>query len=370
MAEERAGNSERGAEAAADRSAAVPPTFIHKTFVVFAVGAIFVLVGTLLWHASHVLLLVFAGTLVAILLQDAGRQMRRWLPFSPTVSIVTVLILGLVALFAGGWLLAPKIGEQVMQLLQDLPDALQRLRNYLQSNPLLRHLVRWLPQPEQLATSAPSVAAQAGSLFSGALGGLANVIIIFFVSVYLALQPGPYIKGIIKLLPQHRRERGKEVLRELDDTLTYWLRGKLLSMLVIGVTTGVGLYLLGVPLALALGVVAGLLDFIPYLGPLLAAIPAVLIAFSQGVSAAFYVVLLFIGLQMLEGYLLLPLVERRTVSLPPALNITMQILLGLPFGLIGVALATPLTAVLIVLVEMLYVQDVLGDRVTLPTERK
>lgn len=344
--------------------------FVHKTFIVFGIGAIFLVAGVLLWHATQVLLLVFAGVLVAILLRDAGTQLRRLLPVSQMISTALALVLVLVVLTVGGWLLAPHIGEQVMQLLRDLPAALQRLRDYLQNSPVLQYVGRWLPDPEQLAKAIPSVAAQAGTLFSGVLGGLVNFVIIFFVSVYFALQPGPYVNGIIKLLPQHRRQRGKEVLQELDETMTYWLRGKLVSMLVVGVTTGVGLYLIGVPLALALGLVAGLLDFIPYIGPILAAVPAVLIAFSQGPVEAFYVVLLFIGIQMMEGYLLLPLVERRSVSLPPALNITMQILLAVPFGLFGIAMAAPLTAMLIVLVEMLYVQDVLGDSVTLPTERK
>ncbi|WP_420473766.1 AI-2E family transporter [Noviherbaspirillum sp. ST9] len=152
--------------------------------------------------------------------------------------------------------------------------------------------------------------------------------------------------------------------------MSLWLRGKLLSMTVVGAATAIGLTILGVPLALALGLVAGLLDFIPYIGPVLAAIPALLIAFSQGPMLALYVILLFIVLQLLEGYLLLPLIERKTVSMPPALTITMQVLMGLAFGLAGIALATPLTAVVAVLVAMLYVEDVLDDRVNLPAEKE
>ncbi len=346
------------------------PHYVRKTLVVFGIGSLFLAAGALLWHASQVLLLVFAGVLVAILLQDAGRQLRRWLPLSEKASMVLVLLLAFSALLAGAWLLAPSVSDEAAQLWDKIPPALQRLRRYLESNPVASRLLQRLPETRELVSQAPDVAAQAGSVFSGVLGALANFVVIFFVSVYLALQPGPYVRGIVRLVPPPRRPRAREVLRELDETLTYWLRGKLLSMLAIGITTGVGLYLIGVPLALALGVLAGLLDFIPYIGPILAAIPALLIAFPQGLNEALYVVLLFIALQMLEGYLLLPLVERRTVALPPALNITMQILLGLPFGLLGVALATPLTAVLVVLVEMLYVQDTLDDNVKLPTQRE
>jgi predicted PurR-regulated permease PerM len=137
-------------------------------------------------------------------------------------------------------------------------------------------------------------------------------------------------------------------------------------MLIIAVATSLGLALLGVPLALVLGIIAGLLDFIPYIGPIMAGVPAVMLALSDSPTQALYVVLLFVGLQILEGYVVLPLIERRTVSLPPALTISMQVLLGSLFGLSGIALATPLAAVVTVLVAMLYVQDVLGDPVSTP----
>lgn len=151
-------------------------------------------------------------------------------------------------------------------------------------------------------------------------------------------------------------------MSEIGRTLGQWLMGKLLSMLIVGVLTATGLALLQVPLALLLGIVAGLLDFIPYVGPIMAGVPAVLIAFSEGPQLALYVLLLFAALQLAEGYLLLPLIERRTVALPPALTIGAQVLLGALFGFAGVALATPITAVLTVAIAMLYVEDVLGDR--------
>jgi predicted PurR-regulated permease PerM len=141
-------------------------------------------------------------------------------------------------------------------------------------------------------------------------------------------------------------------------------------MVLVGILSATGLALLGVPLALILGIIAGLLDFIPYLGPLMAGVPAVLIAFSDSPTQALYVVVLFGLIQLFEGYLMEPLIENKTVCLPPALTIVMQVLFGTLFGLAGVALATPMTAVLAVVVTMLYVQDVLGDRVKTPSEQK
>jgi predicted PurR-regulated permease PerM len=133
-------------------------------------------------------------------------------------------------------------------------------------------------------------------------------------------------------------------------------------MLIVSVATSVGLTLLGVPLALILGIIAGLLDFIPYVGPILAGVPAVLLALTISPDMAVYTLLLFVGIQLVEGYILQPLIEARAVDLAPAMVIVMQLVFGTLFGFAGVALATPLAAGLAVLVEMLYIEDVLGDR--------
>lgn len=346
------------------------PSFVRKVLIVYGIGAVFIFLLALLWYAATVVLLAFSGILVAVLLHDASGILEKHLPLSRAPALALVLLLAFGLLGLTGWFMAPQVVVQINQLVADLPAALQRLRDYLASNPPLQEIVHMLPPPEEVFKDASSLMMRAGSVFSGLLGVLGNIFIIFFVAIYLAYQPSAYMKGILKLVPPERRGRGRTVLRELGETLSLWLRGKLLSMAVIGVTTAIGLSILGVPLALALGIVAGLLDFIPYIGPILAAIPAVLIAFSQEPMLAFYVILLFVALQVLEGYLLLPLVERKTVSMPPALTITMQILMGLAFGLAGVALATPLTAVLAVLIAMLYVEDVLDDQVKLPTDKE
>lgn len=346
------------------------PGFIRRVLIIYGVGAIFLLMCVLLWFAASALLLVFSSILVAVLLHDGCAVLERHLPVSRGVSLGLVLLLGLGVFALMVWLLAPQIAVQVNQLVSDMPAALQRVRDYLQSHPPLQEIVRTLPPPEQILKDASSMLTRAGTVFSGVLGVLGNILIVLFVAIYLAYRPRTYTDGVLKLLPLQRRARGSEVLQELGDTLSLWLRGKLLSMAVVGAATAIGLTLLGVPLALALGLVAGLLDFIPYIGPILAAIPAVLIAFSQGPSLALYVVLLFVALQLLEGYLLLPLVERKTVSMPPALTITMQVLMGVAFGLAGIALATPLTAVVAVLIAMLYVEDVLDDRVQLPADKE
>lgn len=343
-------------------------SFLRQVFSVYAIGALFLAMAAVVWFGGDVLLLLFACVLLAVLLYMASVKLQQRLPVSRGVALGIVVIASCAVIAAGGWLMAPQISEQSGTLAEALPAALDKIRDMLNDMTLLRSLGGSMPSNEDLLKQMSSVLPRAGLFFSGMLGVVGNIAIILFVGIYFAAQPRIYIEGIITLVPKSRRRRTREVLDEMYATLSQWLAGKLLSMLVVGITSTAGLMLLDVPLAIVLGILAGLLDFIPYVGPIMAGVPAVLVAFSESPTTALYVVLLFVFIQTAEGYLLLPLVERRTVSLPPALTIMMQALLGVMWGFAGVALATPVAAVIAVLVSMLYVQDMLGDAVKTPSE--
>ncbi|MCB8988775.1 MAG: AI-2E family transporter [Ardenticatenaceae bacterium] len=198
-------------------------------------------------------------------------------------------------------------------------------------------------------------------VFSRTFGLFLNAVVILFIGLYLAFEPDKYVNGFIKLLPQASRRRAGVVLDEVAYTLRWWLVGRFASMTVIGVLSVIGLLLLGIPLAFILGVVAGLLTFIPIIGPALALIPATLVAFTVSPQKALYVFLLYMGIQVLESYFITPIIQRKAVALPPVLLIMSQVVLGLFLGLTGIAVAAPFAALLLVLTKMLYVQDVLGD---------
>lgn len=210
----------------------------------------------------------------------------------------------------------------------------------------------------------PDVLAKATGVVSNTLGALANVLIVLVFGIYLAADPEVYLGGLARLFPKGRRARVREVLLAVGSTLRWWLIGKFLSMVVIGVLTAIGLWLLGVPMAVTLALIAALLTFIPNIGPILAVVPAALLALLQSPMQVVYVCLLYFGIQTFESYLLTPLVQRRTVSLPPGLTIFAQVLAAVLLGGLALALATPMAAALVVLVRMLYLEDVLGDRET------
>ncbi len=145
-------------------------------------------------------------------------------------------------------------------------------------------------------------------------------------------------------------------------TLRWWLFGTLLKMIAVGLLTFVGLWALDVPLAMLLAIIAGLLDFVPYIGPIVAALPAILIGFTGGLELAFWVAVVYLIVQQLESLVISPVIYHRTVYMPPALTILAEVILLAMAGAIGLILATPLMALTIVLVKMLYVEQVLGDR--------
>jgi predicted PurR-regulated permease PerM len=318
----------------------------------------------LLWAASDVLLLVFAGVLVGIFLATLADGLQRVTRIRYGAALALVLLLLLATLGAGAWLLAGNVATEVQQLVERLPQSLGELRQRLQAYAWGRLLLQALSGLD--AASGERVLTGVTGAFTrslgATLGGLVNLIVVAFVAIYVAYDPALYRRGLIHLVPLHRRERARQVVRAMGQALRWWLVGQAIIMVTIGTITGVGLALLGVPLALTLGILAGLLEFIPYLGPVLAFIPAALLAATEGWWLLLYVVIFYLVVQQVESQLLTPLVLHRTVHLPPALTIVAQIVGSLVFGLLGLLLATPLLACILVLVRMLYVEDALGDR--------
>lgn len=333
-----------------------------RVTIINGLAILFIALAAAIVLAADALLLVFACILCAILLYKLSEIMARRLHMKRKWAL-SIVVLGLAAIIGlGSWAMAPQISEQSSKLAKEIPAAVERLQAAVQQHPLLKRVASELPPPEQIVKQMGNMVPNAGLFFGGVLGTIGNVIIIIFVGIYFAASPQLYTNGAIRLVPQSKRPRAREVQQELGQTLASWLLGKAASMLIVGIATSIGLSMLGVPLALILGIIAGLLDFIPYLGPIMAGIPAVLLALSISPELALYTVLLFTGIQLVEGYVLQPLIEARAVDLPPALVVVMQLVFGTLFGFAGVALATPLAAGLAVLVKMLYIEDVLGDR--------
>lgn len=203
---------------------------------------------------------------------------------------------------------------------------------------------------------------QVTGLFGATLGALSAGLLVMFVAIFIAADPGLYRRGLIRLVPIQKRNRAKEILNELGVKLRWWFIGQLFSMAVVGVSTAIGLWLLGIPFFLTLAVLASVLTFIPNFGPIISAVPAVLLSLSGGPLSALYVILLYMGVQAVESNLLTPLVQQSNVRLPPVLAVGTQVLMGVLVGLPGLITAAPLAIAGKILVRRLYIEDTLGDR--------
>lgn len=342
---------------AVDLRALAARTLIQSCVMASVVAACLVLV-----FGADVWFVVFAGILYAIILN----RMASWITREtglPETAAVTVSITGPLMLFVlAAWLLAPDVAEQASELAKRLPEATRQLRDdAMEYGWVVKLMAQFETLQEALPSNSRMMTFATGALGS-TVGALGNILLAFVVGVFLAISPRTYVNGLMRLVPLNRRDRARDVLGETESTLAAWLTAKLISMAAIGVLTLIGLWVIGIDLALVLALIAALLSFIPNVGPVLAVVPAVLIALVGGPDDVLYVVALYVGVQAVESYVLTPYLQQKMVDLPPALTVGSQVLLGVLAGALGVILATPLTAAAMVMTRMWYVEDLLGDR--------
>jgi predicted PurR-regulated permease PerM len=350
-----------------------PPStysFVRRTLIVGAVTIGIVLILAFFWYAGYVLLLIFAAVLVGVFLRSLSNWVRRYTGLSAGWSLAAVVLALLVIFGLSAWLFGASIADQATQMVERLPRGIEQVRQRIQQIPWGQQLLQQLPRANQAASGGGSLVSAFSGFFTTTLNGLVNFIIVLIVGLYFAATPGVYTTGLVRLVPPRKRGRAREVLHTVGYTLRWWLIGRITVMAVNGALTGLALWLLGIPLAFGLGLLTGILNFVPNIGPILAGIPAVLLALLEGPTKALYVIGLYIIIQNLEGFVLTPLVQQRTVSLPPAVIILSQVLLGVLVGTLGVLLATPLAATVLVLVQMLYLEDTLGESVDVPGEHE
>lgn len=348
--------------------------------VVLLVVAVYLLLQ-LIWVAQTILLLTFLGILFGLVLAVPVDWLeQRRVPRALGTAIIT---LGLAGMLTGlGFLVAPRIASQMGQVQDQLPEAIGQVREWFERRQgsveqLLGDTLTGAQSAEPVAGDAPGGNLLSGlsgsrffSLFSSTIAIAGGVLLLLFITVYVAADPRLYYDGLIMLVPRGYRRRTREVLHEVGIQLRRWMVTQGIAMLVIGGVTTVVLLLLGVRAALALGIIAGLLEFIPVVGPILSAVPAVGMAFLDSPPKALWVVVAYIGIQQVEGNLLIPLLMKGRIDLPPVVTLLAQAVMALAFGFVGLVVAVPLVATVMVATRVLYVRDVVGEEVSLPGDKK
>lgn len=320
----------------------------------------------IVWQLRSVLLMLFGAVVIAAILRAVAAPICRLtkLPNGLGVALAALLIVGTIA--AAMWLMGSQITLQTQTLTERLPESIDKVKSWLAGFGLGKELRNW----ESAVSSGTGILSTVSHLMTSFANALANVLIVIFGGIYLAAEPNFYRAGMIKLVPPAQRPQVSEAVLESERALRLWLKGQLIAMVVIGVMTGVGLWLIGVPSPLVLGLLAGLLEFIPFAGPILSAIPGILIALTQSTDLALWAVGVYIFVQHSEAYLVQPLIQQYAVELPAVLLLFSLLAFGVLFGTIGVVLAAPLAVVTYVLVKRLYVIDTLDTPTPIPGEGK
>jgi predicted PurR-regulated permease PerM len=303
----------------------------------------------LAWMAADALLLIFAGLLFAALLDACTRGLSMMLPIRRgwNLAIVSIAIAIAIAglLFWSGFSIAQQIND-LMQALNQQLHALEQGMTELGVTPSsasssgssLGHLGQLLfPNPSQLF-------GEARNAFTLAVGGIGEAVIIVLIGIFVAADPAAYRRGIVELIPARRRSAAALILDETALYLRRWLIGQLAAMLILAVLTSIMLAVTGVPNSLLLGIQAGLFNFIPYLGAIIAAGPILLITLPLGTTTLLMVLGLYTVVHVGVGYAIMPLIQKQAVHLPPAWTLASLVLFGVLFGVASVALATPIVA--------------------------
>ena len=336
-----------------------------------------------LFFIRDALLMAFGGIIFAVIINGFARIIRRFIPISRGWSIATVGVIFLIVITSFGFLFGSQIVEQFGQLTEKLPQQISQLRETISEWPLGDELMNNDNEQEvngeaveqdetndeengagdDLPDDAGGMAFKAGITI---LDVLTTFGLILIIGIYFVIDPETYRKGIGLFFTKKRAKRITEALDTRGNALWSWLSGQFIVMAFVGIVVTIGLMIVGVPLALLLGIIAGLSEFIPILGPWIGAVPGILLALSVDAQTALYTAILYVVIQQVESNILTPLIQQKMVHIPPAVVILSIVAFGLLFGIAGIILATPLAVIAMVLVGMFYVEDVLGKEITIP----
>jgi predicted PurR-regulated permease PerM len=314
-----------------------------------AVGA-----ALLLWQLSDLLLLVFACGLVAMMIYGFADVLRRRLRLPFVVAFLAAVIGPLAFVTAAFGLFGAAMAQQFEILIAALPGALEGVQRWLGTSEWGRGVLAEVPM---LRPSAGTIVEAAQSVLSNVGTVLSMVAIILVGGIYFAAQPRLYQRSILALVPPPARLTWARTFLAVTRSLHAWLRAQGVGMAFVGVATGIGLSVVGIPGAPAIGLVAGLCEFVPYLGTFVVAIPTILIGFSQGMETGIWTVVVLVAAQQIQGNLVSPMAQSRLADLPPALTIFSLIAFGLLMGPLGVILAVPLTVVGVALLKELVIAE-------------
>lgn len=344
------GNGDEEARAGPPRRAG--PTDITDPLMRQEARRAFVWIGmagflALLVFLSNPLMIIFGGVVFAALIDGGARLLGRVLPFSRGWRVMIVLLLTVVFLLWTAQFAGSQISEQAAALPSTIEAQGYRALQWLAERGFKVKLENFQDFAQQALGGVGQLTAAVGGL----IGGLTSLFLIVVLGIYFALEPALYRRGVSWMLPRSEREYFRGTVEKMAYSLRRLLFGRVVGMVVEGVATWIMLQVYGVPMAALLGLITGLLAFLPNIGAPISGLIMVLVGFSGGVEMGIYTIIVYFVVQTVDGYVIVPMIARKTVDLAPALVLAAQLIMGVLFGILGLALADPLVAMIKVWLE-------------------
>jgi predicted PurR-regulated permease PerM len=341
---------------------------MHKSYVEFLKRALIVVavavIPFLIWYLFGVVLIVFGAIILAMLVRLGAQPFMRWLSLPESVALAISGLLIIVIIGGAGYLFGTRMADELQDVLHRVTSASGDIQDSLQGSQFGRFLLNHVTGSNVSVTDVLSGLLKISSTL------LEAVVIMVISGAYLAAQPRLYRDGLIWLFPPRAHARAAEIIDGIGEALRLWLVGQLIEMILIGVLATLAVWIIGVPSPLALGLIAGVGEFIPYLGPLIAAIPAVLVALTKSPEATLWTALAYLIIHQIEGNLVAPLIQRRMVTIPPAVMLLGIVSITYLFGTAAIVFAAPIVVVIFAAVSLLYVRDTLGEKTALTRKLK
>ncbi|TPG22543.1 AI-2E family transporter [Sphingomonas koreensis] len=332
--------------------------FIRRIVIIIAIAGV-------LWallRAGDILILAFGSSLGAIAIHAIaeGYEKRLRLPEKAALGAGIVTALGIVGFLF--WLFGVQFAPQINLLVAQLPHLLDQLAAWLSHSPVGAKLVSAV----QSAYSGSRAAQDVSGIAQGAGTLLLNVLLLIVGAVFFAANPEIYRRGLLMLVPQPRRPAFADAFDDVSDTLRLWLRTQLILMTTMGVLVGLGLWIAGVPSSAALGLLAGLSEFIPYIGPTAAMLPAIGLGATVSTHAVIGTLITYAAVRMIQTNFITPFVQHRVIEIPPAVTLFSIIAIGMVFGLYALFFSAAMLVVIFTLIRTLYLREVLGEDIGAP----
>jgi predicted PurR-regulated permease PerM len=331
--------------------------FAQKVWTSAFIFAFVVVVLLLLKATFNVVLLVFAGALIAVFFRGLSDLIARKTKWKGGITLLISVVGSIVFIGLLFWLMGAKLQTQINELSDTLTETIQNAKQQLNKSTLGQKIVEKISSPGSQKRGQSIIQ----TFFKSSFGVLGDIYVVLFIGLFFTVSPGVYKKGIISLVPEGSKGVATDILEKLNINLKKWLKGKLFAMLVVFVLTAIGLVIMGMPMWLVLALIAGILNFIPNFGPLIAMIPAVLLGLMQSPATAIWVAGLYIVVQVAESNFITPMVQQRLISIPPALIIIAQLFIAPLTSFWGLLLATPLMLTIMILVKELYIKKQNGS---------